>query len=254
MRDEYVGDVGDFGKYILLDELSGISKGKVKIGINWYYNVTPLPINNLLPDKIRRGYIYLSDGKGRYRNLNRHMFDSLRSIVFNNDSTPQLSDIENKKVVKDCLFYRKPIPYSQPTKERRAHREQWFQESLNTLDGADVIFLDPDNGVAPFTVTKSQTDSVKYVFVDEIKRYYDLKKSLIIYQHRDFSPMVDFTSRFMTSLLHIKPQCFPLFLRFSRVSVRYYALIARTEKHNVLFAKLFNKLTNDYAYLFGSCD
>ena len=162
-----------------------------------------------------------------------------------------MSDVENDNIVQGCLFYREPIPLSQPFKEREKKRDRWFEKSLRALNNADIIFLDPDNGIAPFAVTKFHQDSLKYAFIDEIKQYYDLQKSVIIYQHRDFSSMVDFVNKCMNSALDIKPHCFPLFLRFSRVSVRYYMLIARTTKHDAIFTRLFNKLTTDYAFLFG---
>jgi hypothetical protein len=37
MQDAYVGDVGDFGKYGLLNEIHRKSDGKIRLGINWYY-------------------------------------------------------------------------------------------------------------------------------------------------------------------------------------------------------------------------
>jgi hypothetical protein len=44
MQDKYVGDVGDFGKYGLLNQIYAQSKehvqlkGNINIGINWYKN------------------------------------------------------------------------------------------------------------------------------------------------------------------------------------------------------------------------
>ena len=37
MKDRYTGDVGDFGKYGLLNEIYKISDEKVRLGLNWYY-------------------------------------------------------------------------------------------------------------------------------------------------------------------------------------------------------------------------
>ncbi len=36
MKDQYVGDIGDFGKYALL---RAFAKVRIKVGVNWYKTV-----------------------------------------------------------------------------------------------------------------------------------------------------------------------------------------------------------------------
>jgi hypothetical protein len=245
MRDEYVGDIGDFGKYILLNELQKIAGQKATIGINWYYNTRPAP-----------AFRYLSDNNfPQSKNMDEAALLASLQNIHENNRKPRLSDIEEKGIVQGCICYREPIPYSQPHKDRKESREQWFKKSLGALDNADIIFLDPDNGIAPANLKQSAVDAVKYAFIDtEIDGYYNdnsKPKSVILYQHLNRTDPVKFLKWFLDEIQKIKHCKKPIIIiRCPRVTVRYYALIAKTDKHYDLFMKLFKKLTDDYPLLF----
>ena len=224
MRDEYVGDIGDFGKYILLKELRVIAGTGVKIGINWYYNTRPAA-----------AFRYLFDDD--YRRMDHTLFDYLRSSY--KIKEPRLPDVE-EMILKDQnnLFYRKLVPYSQSL------RKTWFQESWEKLKEAEIIFLDPDNGIPP---DKDKVTS-KQASIDEIKRYYDKGKSIILYQHKNREP--NFLAWFKDKLQEIYSAHTPIIIRCPKITVRYYALIAKTTKHQTLFKDLSDELTGKYALLF----
>lgn len=243
MRDEYVGDVGDFGKYVLLNELRKIVGQETKIGINWYYNTRPAP-----------AFRYLSDNNfPQSKNMDEAaLLASLKNIYENRKS--RLSDIEYKGIVQGCICYQEPIPYSQPHKDRKECRKQWFKRSLGALDNADIIFLDPDNGIPPANLKQFAVDAVKYAFIDtEIDSYYNNKskpKSVILYQHLNRTDGAAFLKWFLDEIQKIKPCKKPIIIRCPRVTVRYYALIAKTDKHYDFFMSLLNKLMTDYSLLF----
>ncbi len=50
--------------------------------------------------------------------------------------------------------------------------------------GADIVFLDPDNGLLVKSVSTGSVKSNKYVISNEIAEYYAAGKSVIIYNHR----------------------------------------------------------------------
>jgi len=60
------------------------------------------------------------------------------------------------------------------------------------LTSADVVFLDPDNGIETPTAKMTKPDAVKYAFINEIKQYYDQGQSVIIYNHRNRQQLADF--------------------------------------------------------------
>jgi len=243
MQDKYVGDVGDFGKYGLLHSLYDISKGEVVLGVNWYYVTGET-------EKATDGkYTEYLDNKNRnamkYRQCFPELYKKLKEIAGNKQR--YIKKIEDGSVLpNNTVFYSPPTEADREKppspKEREADREKWFEESLRTLKTADIIFLDPDNGIRTKSVRKTHKKAIKYVFDDEIRRYYEAGKSLIIYTHRDRTKDPDYKRK----LRDIKP--FPndeermRVLKFKRYSVRHYVFLMQKE-HEDLAAEVINNLT-----------
>jgi hypothetical protein len=248
MQDRYVGDVGDFGKYGLLNEICKKSNEGVRLGINWFY---------VRREERQRGdgrYIgYLNDenkDSKKYADCFRDLYNKLKGIV---DGRRSIKEIENGLILpKETIFYSKPLPYSSvnPSK-REEERKNWFKESLSQLKSADIIFLDPDNGIQTDKVRKTQIKAIKYVFKDEIKEYYELGKSLIIYNHRDRSPKSKYDRKITESLGQINSPNSIKVLRFKRVSVRDFIFLIQKE-HWDLIDQTIDYLTSEpYDFLFG---
>lgn len=239
MRDEYVGDVGDFGKYILLNKLREFGRGKIKLGVNWYYNTQPE--NHHANDGRYTNYL-----NPLYRNSNRYkecsppiqpIYEQLGTIV--NNEQRQIAEIENRKILIDgTIFYSTPLPCN-ALQGRKKEREDWFKNSLEKIEAANIVFLDPDNGIETPNVTKTQARAVKYAFFDEIERYYIEKKTVIIYNHRDRTPQQQYEERFITLRNHDRR---PPILRFKRFSVRDYIFLPQKDDQQ-LIDELIEKLT-----------
>jgi hypothetical protein len=60
----------------------------------------------------------------------------------------------------------------------------WFDEALTKLSEADVVFLDPDNGMAAKRAKKHWRGSVKYIFEDEVTGWLNRGQSVVLYQHQ----------------------------------------------------------------------
>lgn len=231
MQDRYVGDVGDFGKYGLLNEICKKSNGCVRLGINWFY---------VTREEKQRGdgrYIgYLNDenrDSKKYEDCFPDLYDKLKGIV---DGRRSIKDIENGLILpKETIFYSKPLPYSSVNpSEREEERKNWFKESLSQLKSADIIFLDPDNGIQTDKVRKTQIKAIKYVFKGEIKEYYELGKSLIIYNHRDRKPKSEYDRKITDSLGQINSPNGIKVLRFKRVSVRDFIFLIQKEHRDLI--------------------
>ncbi|MCX6827074.1 MAG: hypothetical protein NTV06_07410, partial [candidate division Zixibacteria bacterium] len=202
MQDKYVGDVGDFGKYGLLNEIAKQSGGEIILGINWYY-ATREEIGNTDGNHID----YLDEKNEnviRYRACFPELYDKLRIIV--KEKRRRVYCIENSSILpQNTIFYSRPIPFTGfSNAERSALRKAWFDESLCRLAKADIIFLDPDNGIRPDLARKGAADAIKYVFADEIENYYRQGKSLVIYNHRDRRPKVEYERKLLICRDYVK--------------------------------------------------
>lgn len=251
MQDRYAGDVGDYGKYGLLNQICKESGGSVRLGVNWFY---------VTREEKQRGdgrhIRYLSDmgnDSGRYAACFPELYDKLKRIVAGRRS---IKEIERGRILPmETVFYSEPLPYSSvKPSEKEEDRENWFNESLPRLNDADIIFLDPDNGIQTDKVRKTRIEAIKYVFIDEIKRYYELGKSLIIYNHRDRKPKPEYDRKLTDSLGQITCPTGIEVLRFKRVSVRDFIFLIQKDHRDLIDQTIDYLISEPRDFLFEIYD
>ncbi len=161
MKNQYTGDIGDYGKYGMLRYLE---KNGITIGINWY-----LTENDSSNDG--KFITYLDNSKERYRDP--ELFDLLKKIVLNEDKSVLM--IEQEEVFSSACFYHEPIS--------REDRNEWHDNALKALKLPELIFCDPDNGTIG-TKSKGSKDSEKYICPSEIVDYYNRGQNVVYYCQR----------------------------------------------------------------------
>jgi hypothetical protein len=245
MQDKYVGDIGDYGKFGLLRYLSTKLKGSLSIGVNWYF-VKETGADNSSDGKFveylgeRPGdleecdYERISD-KSKIRDLQEcdfNLIKELRKIVWNNRRS--LSEFMEKNVLKkgiipgmDVKCYSEELKYSSSDhSQNKLSRDNWFDRSKTALEGCDIIFTDEDNGVQVGSVPLYSRKGIKYIRYDEIAQYYNIGKSVIIYNHHSMEKPNKFLERFaqIKDRLGINISCMDI-LTFSKYSGRDYVFI-----------------------------
>ena len=85
--------------------------------------------------------------------------------------------IERVQLLPGASYYSKLVP------DRRRERDIWFSELLTTAQDADLVFLDPDNGIEIESMPIGRKKSSKYVAWSEIKELWRADCSVLIYQH-----------------------------------------------------------------------
>jgi hypothetical protein len=262
MQDNYVGDVGDFGKYGLLATVLACGGGEVRLGVNWYKFIAP---EN--GDGRYTGYLDLENKNGRkyeeYERCFPEIYAALKGIV--GARKREIPEIERSGVIGDGVVYyseavngitstggEKDVKTpDQPPAQRRAAREAWFADSLAALEDANVIFLDPDNGIQPDPLQKSNKKAGKYFFRDECREYFAQGMSLILYHHRNRKPKKRYDADIRRLHRAIDGSATMFILRFRRYSVRDYIISAQPE-HAELFGRVVRELTAPpYDFLFG---
>ena len=169
MRDDFVGNIGDYGKYGLLRALCGLhprgTSDHLSLGVIWYQT----------PQRVEGGnFDYLDQRK--YEKCDPDLFGALREM---RDSAHQrnLSAIEDSGILgEDTVFFDKAVPHDIPS------RREWFAEALQAVNKQDVIFLDPDEGLH---VKKSERPSEKHTCIGELKEIILAGKIAVVYHHHD---------------------------------------------------------------------
>jgi hypothetical protein len=240
MQDKYAGDVGDFGKFILLNELLKVSGRQLRLGVNWYRVTRPEKSNN---DGRHVSYLDPKNtNAARFQTCAPGIYSKLRSLVEANNRS--IRALERSMILpQDTIFFSTPLPYgSKELAKRIIERDNWYLESADKLRFADVLFLDPDNGIQTERVRKTQTRSIKYALVDEVCGFARVCDLLVLYNHRDHTPIEQYLQKFTTVHKQLGQSTGLRILHFKKISARDYAFFFKRRAAPVV-RSLFNRLT-----------
>lgn len=216
MQDRYAGDIGDFGKFGFLRELE---RGGLSLGINWYLT---------FPEGKEQKQ---NDGRYtdilQYESCDKQLADVLHTI---SGSGPERSveALERSGLLKSAIYYREPAGI----KEKRV---KWHRQALDILKQADVVFLDPDNGLLVKSVSTNSKKAVKYIIDDELRGYLESgrNQAVIFYQHRARKKQEIYLAEIKNRILRICGDLNPILmaLTFPKKSVRDYFVICPNGLH-----------------------
>lgn len=240
MQDRYAGDIGDYGKIALLRSLQ--AQG-LSIGVNWY------KVQTLESEKKADGAFRQKDGKYQIpenlRQCDPILADTLTQIFFSDDRS--IESIEKADLIPGTLYYNEPITV--------AARNEWHREALRKLKEANIVFVDPDNGLLVKSVGKDSARSVKYTFYEEVKDYIEQGQSVLIYNHRSRKPEEQYFCEIYdkihihtgVSVDHI------LKITFPKRSVRDYMALAVSEEHIMKIRSAFSDMAQGIWGELGAC-
>jgi hypothetical protein len=133
MQNRYAGDVGDYVKLALLRALSP----GLKLGVAWYLYADE---GHNLDGK----HISYLNRPGEWRFLDPDLFDRLKEVA---NGARSVAALEQAGVL-NAVFAAEPLNMGElPHSARAGVRQQWFSRVLETLQGCDLVFADPDNGL-----------------------------------------------------------------------------------------------------------
>lgn len=158
MKNQYFGDVGDYGKYAMLRYLADDG---INIAVNWY-----LTEDDGSNDGKFTSYLDKED----LRRYDTALFDVLKSMVY--EGNRSVAAFEAVDVIKNAKYY------SDILSDDKKTRLNWHKKGLEVCSGVDLVFMDPDNGA-----TESQTakNSSKYCLPEEIVDYYNRGQNVVYY-------------------------------------------------------------------------
>lgn len=171
MKNQYLADLGDYGKYGLLRFLAG--KG-VRIGVNWYLTPDDGSKAGKFKDYLKRP---IEDWV-----IDRELFQKLQEIHALSKST--VEDTERAGLIPGAVYYPELLDQRDlSSEERRANRRRWFEESVPVLQDAELIFADPDNGIS-YRMTAGRRFNEKFILPCEAEAYYRSGKDVVFYCHK----------------------------------------------------------------------
>lgn len=221
MKNQYFGDINDYKKYSLLRILSGY--GQLKTSICWV-----LTEDDNRSDGSRIKYLGKPE---QWQGYDPVIFEHLRENVLKKGGR-DVSIIERSDILPNCRFY------SEYVHDDNSSREEFFEEFRDFSKGTDLVFFDPDNGLAVKSVPRGKRGSSKYVYWDEVKVAYEAGHSLMIYQHFPRKPH----ELFLRSLVRKFKEVVGIHRVFSYCTNHVTFLLLSQPDHEDLFAQNSNKV------------
>ena len=104
---------------------------------------------------------------------------------------PLLNITERARVLPEGTAYYRPalafVP-KMPRDVKATVREHWFGLALRATADADLVCLDPDNGIRWDASKMFQQDGPKFTYISDLRAFWERGQSLVIYQHTDRIP------------------------------------------------------------------
>ena len=168
MKNQYFGDGNDYSKYGILRILCDCFPSDV--AVCWMLT----PDDSTTDGTQHRDYINKPE---KYRHCDPHVFDQLRELIINHKA----NDVSHAQRVigkHNLKFIDTIIP------DDLEGRAKYFDMVKREISDCDLVFFDPDVGLAPDSVKKGSKDSSRHLFWDELADFYNEQhKSILLYQH-----------------------------------------------------------------------
>lgn len=181
MKDQYFGDINDYVKYGLL---RCFNKAGLSIGVCWM-----LTRDDGRSDGRKIQYLRNPD---RWRAYDPQLFDHLAQALTNQPRS--IRRIERSDLLLNASYCPSYVP------EDEASRKTWLTNALTTLESADLLFFDPDNGIEVKSRPYGRTGSSKHIYWDEIEAAWAVGRSLLIFQHFTREKRKQYVSRLLEQL------------------------------------------------------
>jgi hypothetical protein len=199
MQNRYVGDTGDFVKYLLLKNLC---TDNLRLGVNWCL------VEDESHNNDGKFITYLESENHDFLKVDGGLFTELKGLVAS--SKRSVDAVQESDILPlQTSYFSEKVPQG-------TNRFPWHDSSLKKLAACDIIFYDPDNGLEVKSFGKLHPNAIKHIFFDEIRDTYRAGKSIIIYQHTDRSAVA--RGQINTRVQQLK-DCLPI--TDSRIEVLY---------------------------------
>jgi hypothetical protein len=128
MKNQYFGDVGDYGKYALLRFLANHD---IKIAVNCYLTADDGSNDG-------KHVTYLKDAKNRC--YDSELYDVLKTMVY--EGIRSVSEFQKKNMIPSAVYYDALLQIEGTTKpERQENRRLWHENAMKTCRDAENLYF-----------------------------------------------------------------------------------------------------------------
>jgi len=179
MQHRYVPDLGDFSKFAVIDALS--QQGSLHTALIWYL-VNPHEVKEA-HNNDGKHTLYLEEDRVGYAQCNAALYRRFQAIHMTGEK--HVGVYARHNVLPNMSYFSEPLSYDgQPFLSREAWRAGWLDRATSSAENADLVLLDPDNGLGSSRLSIRSGSAVKYAMLDECNAFYaNGDRTLVVYQH-----------------------------------------------------------------------
>jgi hypothetical protein len=245
MQHRYVPDLGDFSKFAVIDALS--NRGALRTALVWYL-VDPREVGDH-HNNDGRHTSYLEHDRAKVADCHPELYRRFQAIHASGEK--HVGVYEKHGVALNVCYFDEPISFaSVPARQRPTYRAGWLCRALHTAQDADLVVLDPDNGLMADRVSPSTKQAVKYATLDECAAFYAHgRRTLVVYQHAhrqgSATQQADRALSRLSNRLGVdRAGCFAL--RFHRGTTRFYLVAPANGRAETMRANAQRMLDSDW--------
>lgn len=176
MQNRYVADIGDYVKFAILRALSF----RRSVGVAWWL----FPDEHHNTDGGHREYLRRPN---EWKHLDPELFEALLKIE--TEKMLNVRALEKAAVLPNALFASDPVPCQvRPFSLRPEKRSSWLEAIKTKLKDCNLVFLDPDNGIAPEGLRLTQRRAGKSVMIEEMTALQESNRTMVVYHHQTRCP------------------------------------------------------------------
>lgn len=191
MKNQWFGDIKDYYKYGLLRLITKYTG--LKVGVCWMLTQD---------DGRKRDTKYLCKPE-IWRRYDPPLYDFLRHHALERN-VRDIAKIENPQILPGCWFH------SETLRDDTEARQQYFSDFRRLVQACDLLFFDADTGMEVKSHRYGHKHSSKYLYWREVREFYNLGYSLLIFQYHRHVNYEDFISslsdEFVTNV-RVRPLC-----------------------------------------------
>ena len=174
MQNRYVADIGDYVKFAILRALAHEPRER-RVGVAWWL----FPDENHKADGGHREYLQRPD---KWKQFDPSLFESL--VTIDHEKRLNVRALEEASLLPNAVFAPDPVPCDLPPLERASERVRWLAAIKTRLRSCDLVFLDPDNGIASEKMRLTHRRAWKSVTIEDISTLAQSNRTMVIYHHQ----------------------------------------------------------------------
>ncbi len=239
MQDLYAFDIGDFGKFGLLRMLTQHAE-PLTLGVIWYAT----NLGSKGGDGKHTGYLNLNcdhislRAQRTFRICDEPLYDVFRAHLKGHGREPKrsIAALEHLGVLAgNSRYVGAVVPQGSEA------RSNWFRNARANVRGVDLVFVDPDNGLAADAAEEKGNPSQRHVLWSELRELYGDGASLVIYHHLN-REKGGHERQIETRLAALRAALAPTLpawgMRYRRGSGRVFFVLPQAEQVDVLCAAM----------------